>query len=93
MIGGQTIARIILADTATILLELPNRELVILKYADKTCSKPIKWLTRKTGVRILGIESKSRSIIAPQNEEIILEGDALIAVGDTEQLKKFIHLV
>ena len=32
MIGGQTIARIILADTVTILLELPNNDLVILKH-------------------------------------------------------------
>ena len=31
MIGGQTIARIILADLVTILLELPNNDLVILK--------------------------------------------------------------
>ena len=93
MIGGQTIARIILADTATILLDLPNRELVILKHANKTYSKPLKWFTRKTGVRIIGIESQIRSIIAPEPEEIILKGDALIAVGDTEQLKKFIRLV
>ena len=93
MIGGQTIARIILADTATILLELPNRELVILKHANNTYSKPIKWFTKKTGVRIIGIESQIRSIIAPEPEEIILKGDAIIAVGNTEQLKKFIHLV
>ena len=93
MIGGQTIARIILAGTATILLELPNGDIVILKHANKTYAKPLKWFIRKTGVRIIGIESQSRSIIAPDPEEIILEGDALIAVGDTEQLKKFIHLV
>jgi Trk K+ transport system NAD-binding subunit len=93
MIGGQTIARIILADTVTILLDLPNGDLVILKHAHKTYSKPLKWFTRKTGVRIIGIESQNRSIIAPAAEEIILEGDGIIAVGDTEQLKKFIHLV
>jgi voltage-gated potassium channel len=93
MIGGQTIARIILEGTATILLELPNGDIVILKHANKTYAKPLKWFIRKTGVRIIGIESQSRSIIAPDPEEIILEGDALIAVGDTEQLKKFIHLV
>ncbi len=93
MIGGQTIARIILAGTATILLELPNGDIVILKHANKSYAKPLKWITRKTGVRIIGIESQNRSIIAPDAEEIILEGDALIAVGDTEQLKKFIHLV
>ncbi|PKL57695.1 MAG: potassium transporter TrkA, partial [Methanomicrobiales archaeon HGW-Methanomicrobiales-5] len=93
MIGGQTIARIILANTATILLELPNNDLVILKHANKTYAKPLKWFTRKTGVRIIGIESQNRSVIAPAAEEIILKGDALIVVGDTEQLKKFIHLV
>jgi len=93
MIGGQTIARIILANSVTILLELPDGKLVILKYANKTYAKPLQWFTRKTGVRIIGIESQSRSIIAPAAEEIILEGDAIIAVGDTEQLKKFIHLV
>jgi Trk K+ transport system NAD-binding subunit len=93
MIGGQTIARIILADIVTILLELPDGKLVILKRSSKTHSKPLTWLTRKTGVRVIGIESQSRSIIAPAPEEIILEGDAIIAVGDTEQLKKFIHQV
>ena len=93
MIGGQTIARIILAETATILLELPNNDLVILKHANKNYSKPLKWFTRKTGVRIIGIESPNRFIIAPSADEIILKGDTLIAVGDTEQLKKFIHLV
>jgi Trk K+ transport system NAD-binding subunit len=93
MIGGQTIARIILADTVTVLLELPNSDMVILKHAHKTYSKPLKWFTRKTGVRIMGIESPNRSIIAPEADEIILEGDAVIAVGDAEQLKKFIHLL
>jgi len=93
MIGGQTIARIILANSVTILLELPDGKLVILKHANKTYAKPLQWFTRKTGVRIIGIESQSRSIVAPAAEEIILEGDAIIAVGDTEQLKKFIHLV
>lgn len=93
MIGGQTIARIILEGSVTILLELPNGDIVVLKHAKKTYSKPLKWFTRKTGVRIIGIESPNRSIIAPEENEIILEGDALIAVGDTEQLKKFIHLV
>jgi K+/H+ antiporter YhaU regulatory subunit KhtT len=66
---------------------------VILKHANKSYSKPVKWFTRKTGVRIIGIESPNRSIIAPEAEEIILKGDALIGVGDNEQLKKFIHLI
>jgi K+/H+ antiporter YhaU regulatory subunit KhtT len=46
---------------------------------------------RKTGVRIIGIESPDRSIVAPSPDEILLSGDDVVAVGDTEQLKKFIR--
>jgi len=93
MIGGQTIARIILADTVTILLELPNSDLVILKYSPATYPKPLRWFIRKTGVRIIGIEGPGRSVVAPGPEEILTEGDAVIAVGNTDQLKKFIRLL
>lgn len=93
MIGGQTIARIILADTVTILLELPNSDLVILKHVRTTYPKPLRWFIRKTGVRIIGIEGPGRSVVAPGPEEILTEGDAVIAVGNTEQLKKFIRLL
>jgi voltage-gated potassium channel len=93
MIGGQTIARIILADTVTILLELPNNDLVILKYSHTTYPRPVHWFTRKTGVRIIGIEAQGRSVVAPGPDEILTEGDAVIAVGNTEQLKKFIRLL
>ena len=93
MIGGQTIARIILADTVTILLELPNSDLVILKHSRTTYPKPLRWFIRKTGVRIIGIEGPGRSVVAPGPEEILTEGDAVIAVGNTEQLKKFIRLL
>jgi len=93
MIGGQTIARIILADTVTILLELPNSDLVILKHVRTTYPKPLRWFIRNTGVRIIGIEGPGRSVVAPGPEEILTEGDAVIAVGNTEQLKKFIRLL
>jgi Trk K+ transport system NAD-binding subunit len=93
MIGGQTIARIILADTITILLELPNSDLVILKQLRTTYLKPLRWFIRKTGVRIIGIEGPDRSVVAPGPEEILTDGDAVIAVGNTEQLKKFIRLL
>ena len=93
MIGGQTIARIILADTVTILLELPNSDLVILKHSRTTYPKPLRWYIRKTGVRIIGIEGPGRSVVAPGPEEILTEGDAVIAVGNTKQLKKFIRLL
>jgi Trk K+ transport system NAD-binding subunit len=93
MIGGQTIARIILADTITILLELPNNDLVILKQSHAMYPNPLRWFIRKTGVRIIGIERPGRSVVAPGPEEILTEGDTVIAVGNTEQLKKFIRLL
>jgi Trk K+ transport system NAD-binding subunit len=93
MIGGQTIARIILSDTVTILLELPNNDLVILKHVRTTYPKPLSWFSRKTGVRIIGIEKPERSVVAPGPDEILTEGDAVIAIGTTKQLKKFIRLI
>jgi voltage-gated potassium channel len=92
MIGGQTIARIILADTVTILLNLPNGEMVVMSMGGRKAIRTVGWFTRRSGVRILGIESVSRSIIAPDNDEVIEREDRLIVVGDTDQLKKFIHL-
>ena len=35
MIGGQIIGRIILADTVTILLDLPNGDIVVMKQIDR----------------------------------------------------------
>lgn len=93
MIGGQTIARIILADTVTILLELPDNDLVVLNHIKSTYPKPVSWYVRKTGIRIIGIEKPDRSAVTPRPDEILNEGDAVIAVGNTEQLKKFIRLL
>jgi Trk K+ transport system NAD-binding subunit len=92
-IGGQTIARIILADTMTILFDLPNEDMVVMKRIMKSYPNTVSWFGRKTGVRIIGIEGPDRSVVAPGPEEILTEGDAVIAVGNTEQLKKFIHLL
>ena len=47
MIGGQTIARIILADLVTILLELPNNDLVILKQSRTTYPNRLEWFITK----------------------------------------------
>ena len=93
MIGGQTIGRIILADTVTILLDLPNGDIVVMKQVMLSHSRTAGWFVRKSGVRIIGIESVNRSIIAPGPDEILTRGDSIIAAGNTEQLKKFIHLL
>lgn len=92
-IGGQTLARIVLSDTVTILLDLPNGDMVVMKHVMKTYPKTVSWFGRKTGVRIIGIEGPGRSIVAPDSSVILTEGEAVIAVGTTEQLKKFIRLL
>jgi len=91
MIGGQTIARIILEGYVTILLDLPNKDLVVMKQVSQGHGNSVGLFSRRTGVRIIGIEGKSRSSVAPGREEVLLAGDYVVAIGDTEQLKKFIH--
>jgi voltage-gated potassium channel len=93
MIGGQTIARIVLEGQLTILLDLPDGDVVVMKRVDKNRLGSVGNYLRKTGVRIIGIESPGRSIVAPCPDEVLLGGDDVIAVGDTEQLKKFIHQI
>jgi Trk K+ transport system NAD-binding subunit len=93
MIGGQTIGRIVLAGMVTILLDLPDGEMVVMKQVEKQPQRTTGWFVKKTGVRIIGIESVSRSIVAPCEDEVIEPQDRIIAVGDTEQLKTFIHLL
>jgi K+/H+ antiporter YhaU regulatory subunit KhtT len=53
----------------------------------------VSWFIRKTGVRIIGIEKPGSSVVAPGPDEILTEGDAVVAVGNIEQLKKFIRLL
>ena len=91
MIGGQTIARIVLEGQVTILLNLPDGSVVVMARVGKNRPGSAGSYFRNTGVRIIGIESAGRSIVAPRPDEMLLAGDDIIAVGDTEQLKKFIH--
>jgi voltage-gated potassium channel len=93
MIGGQTIARIILADTVTILLDLPDGQMVIMKRITSSYPHTVAYFSGKTGVRIIGIEGPQRSIVSPDSNEIPAEGDDVIVVGNNEQLKKFIRLL
>ena len=64
-IGGQTITRIILADIITILLDLPNGEMVIVKDVAMQTPTRVSWFVRKTGVKIIGIESPDHSVVTP----------------------------
>jgi Trk K+ transport system NAD-binding subunit len=91
MIGGQTIARIVLEGYVTILLDLPNGNIVVMKRVTRAHPWSVDRYFHRFGVRIIGIESPSRCIVAPRPEEVLMTGDDVIAVGDTEQLKKFIR--
>jgi len=91
MIGGQIIGRILLSDTVTIILDLPNDEKVIMKHVKSRSLPTVGWIRRKSGARIVGIEAHDRSVVAPDDREPLREGDAIIALGDTEQLKRLIH--
>ncbi len=91
MIGGQIIGRILLSDMVTIILDLPNDEKVIMKHVKSRSLPTVGWIRRKSGARIVGIEAHDRSVVAPDDREPLQEGDAIIALGDTEQLKRLIH--
>jgi Trk K+ transport system NAD-binding subunit len=93
MIGGQTITRIILADIITILLDLPNGEMVIVKEVTTQTPARVSWFVRKTGVKIIGMESPDHSIVTPGPEETLTKGDVVTVAGNNEQLKKFIRLL
>ncbi len=90
-IGGQIIGRILLSSAVSILLDLPNDEKVVMKHVMTDSMPAVGWLQRRTGVRIIGIESADRSVVAPDDNERLKEGDAVIARGETEQLKRFIN--
>jgi len=90
-IGGQTIGRIVLAETVTVLLDLPDGEMVVMAPAGGSRYPTAGSLSRKTGVRIIGIEGTARSVVAPADGERIGKDDQLIVAGATEQLKKFIR--
>ena len=91
-IGGQTVGRIVLAGTITIIIDLPDGEIVALKQVTGHASLTVRIAEAKTGVRVLGIEGPGRITVSPPGTEVLREGDAVIVAGNTEQLKKFIRL-
>ncbi|MDD1719873.1 MAG: potassium transporter TrkA [Methanoregulaceae archaeon] len=45
----------------------------------------------KTGVTIIGVSRGEQNTINPPPEFIFEEGDAVVAIGETDQLKRFEH--
>jgi Trk K+ transport system NAD-binding subunit len=91
-IGGQTVGRIVLADTVTVLVDLPDGEMVVLKQIRHPTGQTVRSVMGKSGVRFLGIEAPDRVTVSPPGTEKLHKGDSVIVAGSTEQLKKFIRL-
>ncbi|NYT16927.1 MAG: potassium transporter TrkA [Methanomicrobiales archaeon] len=92
-IGGQVIGGVVLSDIVYVILNLPNAQKVVRKKVQTSISRTIEWVERKTGVRIVGIEGTSRSVVSPGNDELLIEGDSLIAIGYAADLKKLIDIL
>lgn len=93
-IGAQIIGRIVLADLVTIILDLPDGNIVVMKHITGTSVKTdVGTVHRKTKVRIIGIERPDRTIVIPDPREPLAPGDGVIAVGDAAEIKHFLHSV
>jgi Trk K+ transport system NAD-binding subunit len=92
-IGGQVIAGIILSDTIRVLVDLPNGQKVLMKHLARHAGATVGFLEGKTGVRIVGIDGPSRSVVRPAGKEPVLEGDSVIAVGGNRELRELIHYI
>jgi Trk K+ transport system NAD-binding subunit len=92
-IGGQVIAGIILEDIVRVLVDLPDREKVLMKHLAHHAGTTVGQLEKRTGVRIVGIEGAGRSVVRPGPGEVISEGDSVIAVGRNGELRKLIHSI
>ena len=90
-IGGQLIARVVLSDRIHVILDLPDNHKVIRKHLARH-AVTVQWIEENTGARILGIEGQGRAVTRPGPAEQVQEGDTMVALGDLNQLKKFIRL-
>jgi Trk K+ transport system NAD-binding subunit len=92
-IGGQVIAGIILEDIIRVLVDLPDREKVVMKHLARHAGMTVGELERRTGVRIVGIEGPGRSVVRPGPTVPVNGGDSVIAVGRNEGLRRLIHFI
>jgi voltage-gated potassium channel len=92
-IGGQIIAAVVLSDIVRIVLNLPNGQKVVRKRVMKQINRPVTTVEKQSGIRILGIEGRDRSIVHPEPDERLRAGDTLIVTGGIKQLKTFIRTV
>lgn len=92
-IGGQIIGGVVMADIVDVIIDLPYEQKVVRKRVLHHISRTVEWVESKSGVKILGIEGITRSVIRPDGKETLMDGDSLIAMGTIKNLKRFIRLI
>jgi voltage-gated potassium channel len=91
VIGGQMIAGVVLSDIITIILDLPNGLKVVKGRMVRHAGRSVGWLAKKTGAWIIGVEGGNRTMVNPAHNERIGMNETVIAIGETDQLKRFIR--
>lgn len=92
-IGGQIIGGVVLSAIVHVILNLPDGKIVVRKSVGDGTGNNIGGLERKTGVRIIGIEGEARSVVKPQPHEMLMRGDAIIAVGNPTDIKELMRII
>ena len=92
-IGGQVIGGVVLSDFVHVILNLPNGQKVVRKRVMKSTSRTVGWIEDKSRVRIVGIEGADRSVVRPDPNEPVPEGDAVIAIGFPADLQRLIGIL
>jgi Trk K+ transport system NAD-binding subunit len=92
-IGGQVIGGVVLSEIVYVILNLPNGQKVVRKKVQASTTRTVGWVEKRSGVHILGIEGRNRSVVTPGEAEPLIRGDSLIAIGYAADLKRLIDIV
>lgn len=92
-IGGQIIGGVVLSGIVRVILNLPDGQVIVRKKVRGSAGKTSGWLEKISGVRVVGIEGRLRSVVKPDPAEILMEGDVVIAVGNHTNLKTLIRIL
>jgi len=91
-LGGIMAANIVLADHIHLLIALPDGRKIAAAYIQERRGMNINSLQQQTGVLVLAIRTRSSSIVHPDPEYLLEEGDEVIVVGTKGALRKLIKI-
>ncbi|MGD9936800.1 MAG: TrkA family potassium uptake protein [Methanoregulaceae archaeon] len=93
MIGGQMIARTVLADRVQVLLDLPDGQRVVKVRFTRPRPRAVRWLEGRSGVSVIGIEGGTRSVLRPGPDEMFAAEDRLLLIGGVKELRRCLRLM